>query len=96
MNSEELKAIEFRRQTPLEQLAVAGTAFLGNLHLHGVGYTANEHMELAVARIQKAYVAVNDKGHARSVKQLVNHLFGIQQVMEKAKRSPITTHLIYV
>jgi hypothetical protein len=86
MNSEELKAIESRRQTLLEQLTVAETALRGNLHVHGFGHTAHEHMERALAHIREAYVAINELSRARTVQQLVNDLVRIQQVMDDARR----------
>ncbi|HEX3718296.1 MAG TPA: hypothetical protein VGJ73_04620 [Verrucomicrobiae bacterium] len=87
MNAEELKAIECRRQALLEQLAVAETALRNNLHTHGFGHTAHEHMERALAHIREAYVAINEAGHARTVQQLVDDLVRIQQVMDDARRS---------
>jgi hypothetical protein len=86
MNAEELKAIESRRQALLEQLSVAETALRNNLHTHGFGHTAHEHMERALAHIREAYVAINEAGHARTVQQLVNDLVRIQQVMDDARR----------
>ncbi|HUD47139.1 MAG TPA: hypothetical protein VMR33_09930 [Candidatus Baltobacteraceae bacterium] len=85
MNSEELKAIESRRQTLLEQLSVAETALRRNLHTHDFGNTAREHMERALAHIREAYVAFNEMGHARTVQQLVNDLVRIQQVMDGSR-----------
>lgn len=87
MNTEELKAIESRRQSLLEKLTMAENALRGNLHVHGFGHTSHEHMERALAHIREAYVAINEAGHARSVQQLVNDLVRIQQVMDEAKGS---------
>jgi hypothetical protein len=85
MNSEELKAIESRRQALLGQLSVAETALRRNLHTHDFGNTAREHMERAFAHIREAYVAFNEMGHARTVQQLVNDLVRIQQVMDGSR-----------
>ena len=87
MNPEELKAIERRRQALLEQLTAAETALRNNLHTHGFGHTAHEHMERALAHIREAYIAINEAGHARTVQQLVNDLVRIQQVMDEARQS---------
>ena len=86
MNNEEIKAIESRRHALLEQLTAAETALRNNLHTHGFGHTAHEHMERALAHIREAYVAINEAGHARTVQQLVDDLVRIQQVMDDAKR----------
>jgi hypothetical protein len=85
MNSEELKAIESRRQALLGQLSVAETALRRNLHTHDFGNTACEHMERALAHIREAYVAFNEMGHARTVQQLVNDLVRIRQVMDGSR-----------
>jgi hypothetical protein len=85
MNSEELKAIESRRQALLGQLSVAETALRRNLHTHDFGNTAREHIERALAHIREAYVAFNEIGHARTVQQLVNDLVRIQQVMDRSR-----------
>jgi hypothetical protein len=82
MNSSELKAIESQRQTLLEQLIVAEAALRRNLHTHGFGITAREHMERALAHIREAYVAFNEMGQARAVQQLVNDLVRIEQVID--------------
>jgi hypothetical protein len=87
MNAEELNAIECRRQALLEQLTAAETALRNNLHTHGFGHTAHEHMERALAHIREAYIAINEAGHARTVQQLVNDLVRIQQVMDEARQS---------
>jgi hypothetical protein len=85
MNPEELKAVESRRQALLGQLSVAETALRRNLHTHDFGNTAREHMERALAHIREAYVAFNEMGHARTVKQLVNDLVRTQQVMDGSR-----------
>jgi hypothetical protein len=87
MNAKEINAIENRRQALLEQLTAAETSLRSNLHMHGFGHTAHEHMERALAHIREAYVAINEAGHARTVQQLVNDLVRIQQVMDEARRS---------
>jgi hypothetical protein len=86
MNAEELKAIEGQRQTLLEQLTVAETALRSNLHAHGFGNIAHEHMGRALAHIREAYVAIHEMGRARTVQQLVNDLVRVQQVMDGARR----------
>jgi hypothetical protein len=85
MNSEELKAIESRRQALLGQLSVAATALRRNLHTHALGNTAREHMERALAHVREAYVAFNEMGQARTVQQLVNDLVRIHQVMDGSR-----------
>ncbi|HTX21387.1 MAG TPA: hypothetical protein VMD27_05975 [Candidatus Aquilonibacter sp.] len=86
MNSDEIQAVESKRQALLSQLNAAESALRSGLHTHGFGSTARAHMERALAHIQEAYAAINEMGHARTVQQLVNDLVRVQQVMDDAKR----------
>lgn len=87
MNPEELKAIEIRSQSLLEQLTAAETTLRGNLHTRGFSSVAHEHMERALAHIREAYVPINEMGHACTVQQLVNDLVRIQPVIDGASPS---------
>jgi hypothetical protein len=51
----------------------------------GLGNTAREHMERALAHVREAYVAFNEMGQARTVQQLVNDLVRIHQVMDGSR-----------
>ena len=86
MNSDEIQAVESKRQALLSQLNAAESALRSGLHTHGFGSTARAHMERALAHVQEAYVAINEIGRARTVQQLVNDLVHVQQVMDDAKR----------
>jgi hypothetical protein len=86
MTSDEIQAVESKRQALLSQLNAAESALRSGLHTHGFGSTARAHMERAMAHIQEAYVAINEINRARTVQQLVNDLVRVQQVMDDAKR----------
>lgn len=86
MNADELKVIEKQQQALLEKLTAAETALRENLHTHGFGFTARDHMERAMAHVQEAYVAINEIGRARTVHQLVNDLARVEKVADETKR----------
>ena len=88
MNSGELNAIEGRRQALLGQLRTAEASLRASLHERGFGSTVRAHMELALAHIHEAYIAINETKPIRSVAQLVEDLIRIEQVCNEFQRQP--------
>ena len=88
MNSNELKAIESRRQTLLGQLRTAEASLRGSLHARDFGSVAREHLERALAHLQEAYIAINETKAVRSVPQLVEDLTRIEQVCNELRQQP--------
>lgn len=88
MNSDELKAIEGRRQALLGQLKSAEAALRGSLHTHGFGSVARAHLERAMAHLQEAYIAINEMRAVRSVPQLVEDLNRIEQACNELRQQP--------
>ena len=86
MNSDDLNAVNAKRQALLGQLKAAESALRSGLHTHGFGETARAHMERALAHISEAYVTINEARPVRTVQQLVEDLSRIQKVMDDAKR----------
>jgi hypothetical protein len=84
MNSDDLKAVEARRQELLGQLKAAEAALRSGLHTHGLGSIARAHLERALAHLQEAYIAINEINRARTVEELVNDLIRVQPVMVAA------------
>lgn len=80
--SDEIQAIEAKRQALLGQLRIAEAAVRAGLQAHGYGNAAREHLERAEAHIQEAYIAINECKPVRTVTQLVDDLNRIQQVMD--------------
>lgn len=80
--SDEIKAIEAKRQALLGQLRTAEAAVRAGLHAHGFSNAAREHLERAEAHIQEAYIAINESKPVRTVTQLVDDLNRIQQVID--------------
>ena len=65
---------EAHRRVLLGQLNAAEAALRANLDLDCASVTARMHMQMALAHIQEAAVAINGVGRARSVWQLVEDL----------------------
>jgi hypothetical protein len=86
MDSDDLNAIESRRQALLGQLKAAESALRKCLDTHGLGSIAHAHMERALVHIREAYIAINEINQARTVQQLVEDLAHIQRVMDDAGR----------
>jgi len=72
----------------MAQLRVAETALRGNLHLRGVDAVAGAHMERALAHVREAFIAINETGHARTVKQLADDTERVEKLLTELQQQP--------
>lgn len=86
MSTDEINVIEKERQALLGHLKSAETALRAGMHTHGFGSTACAHMERALAHISEASIAINEPKHMRSVRQLVEDLNRIQDMIDDCHR----------
>jgi len=88
MNPGQTHLAESRKQTLLGQLHAAEAAVRSNLNFQAIEANARAHMERALAHIREAYVAINEIGRARTVKQLVEELERIERAFEELRQQP--------
>lgn len=88
MNPGELSIAENKRQALLGQLKTAEAALHGSLHRHGLHAIARAHLERALAHVHEAYIAINEAGRARTVKQMVEDLAKVEQLCEELRQQP--------
>jgi len=70
-DSKPLSIRDREEREQLDNLNAADRLLRANLHMHGVNPTAREHLERALNHIREGYIAIQEPGRSRSVKQFV-------------------------
>ena len=80
--------IESRRAGLLAQLRASESALRGATHVNGTDAIARAHLERALAHVNEAFIAINEAGRARTVKQLVEDVERVEKLCEELKQQP--------
>jgi len=69
----------------LQNLHDAEDALRANLHRHDLDDTARAHMERALNHAREAFIATNEIGKARTVRELTREVEAVERLLEKVR-----------
>jgi hypothetical protein len=90
MNTGAFNVVELRQRALLDQFQTAEVNLRAGLHQHGMDAVVRAHLERALAHIREAYIAVNEQTKVRTVQELADQLYRIEQMQAdlRTQQSP--------